>query len=253
MSAINISEKGKLHGLSYKVIGLSITGLSHTKKGTDNQDSFCYQKIGNSILIAVADGVGSCVNSKLGANFAIEAVKELHKCLEAGKLGLYVKKSIKKFIIKEWKGKVEGLLSEYSTTIKFAIIGDSNILLGGIGDGEIFASIDENFYSLLSSDDLFGNMTYSLTEDIEEEQFDVVRVSLPDDCKVVNVFLGTDGITIELQCGRGFDFLNYLGENVREREDNYENEIIEWVTSLQEKNGDDKTMMLLTMERRIVM
>jgi hypothetical protein len=36
---------------------------------------------------------------------------------------------------------------------------------------------------------------------------------------------------------------------VRDSEDNYENDIVEWTNTLQEKNGDDKTMLLFTAER----
>ncbi|MBS4024150.1 MAG: protein phosphatase 2C domain-containing protein [Clostridia bacterium] len=249
MSITTIFEKGKIGNFDYKVIGLSMTGLSHVKNEIENQDSFGFHKNSNGVLIAVADGVGSCVKSKAGSIYAIETIKTLYDIIENGEIRVYANTKIKKFIISKWKSKLEGPIRDYSTTLKFAIISISNILLGGIGDGEIFATIDNVDYSLQNNVEFFSNITYSLTDDIDEDKFEIIKVDLPTDFKVLNIFIGTDGITCELQSSKKIEFLNYLSKKVRNNEDNYEVDIINWTSSLQEKNGDDKTMILFTMER----
>jgi serine/threonine protein phosphatase PrpC len=246
---ITVIEKGKTGNFDYKIVGLSMTGVSHIKNGTENQDSFGFHRNTNGIVMAIADGVGSCVRAKNGSMYAVETLKTLHDRIDSGQIRSHSNTKIKNFVINEWKSKIDGALSDYSTTLKFAIISASYILFGGIGDGEFFFSIDNNVYLSKNEDDLFSNMTYSLTQDIDESKFEIVKIDLPVDAKVFNIFLATDGITCELQSGMEIEFLNYLATNVRQNSDNYENEIIEWTNTLQKKNGDDKTMLLFTAER----
>jgi len=249
MSDLDVFDLGKVGDFNYKVIGLSKIGLSHVKNGIENQDSFGFHKSLNSVMLAVADGVGSCPSSKHGSIYAIETIMALQDKIDRDQIKAYASNKIKDFIIREWKGKIKGVLRDYSTTVKFVIISASYILLGGIGDGEIFLSVDNSEYQIRSHSELFSNMTYSLTQYIDVSKFEIIKINIPMDAKAFNVFIGTDGITCELESGKEMDFLKYISKEVREDIDNYEDEIIKWINTLQEKNGDDKTMLVFTAER----
>ena len=58
--------------------GFSLIGKSHIAKGTCCQDNHKIKKLGNGWYIAaIADGVGSAVNSQIGSKIATETVVEM--------------------------------------------------------------------------------------------------------------------------------------------------------------------------------
>lgn len=248
MRETTIFEKGNFEGVDYKIIGINSTGKSHIKNGIENQDSFGFRIGTEGIMISVADGLGSCKNSKVGSEKAIETVKELHELIEKKKIKESSTSDMKDFAIAHWKSIIMGDLNDFSTTLKFAFLTKAYIIMGGIGDGEAFASIDGNEFSMSGHSDLFSNITYAMTKDIDEDKFEIVKLDLLPETKVINIFMATDGITFELKNGVQKDLMNHLEENVKKKGANYEKEISTWINDLHEKNGDDKTMLFLTSE-----
>jgi hypothetical protein len=59
---------------------------------------------------------------------------------------------------------------------------------------------------LKNEGDLFSNMTYSLTQDIDESKFEIVKIDLPTDAKIINIFIATDGIVCELKTSKKIEF-----------------------------------------------
>lgn len=249
MNNSTVFESGRVKDFEYKVIGATLAGISHAKKNIKNQDCLGFQKNHKGVLIAVADGVGSCLEAQKGSKYAIETIKKLHDKIESGQIRANARKKIKEFIIEDWKNKVSVSPSDYSTTLRFAIVFSNSLLLGGIGDSAIFVSINGEEQLLNRESSPFSNITFSLTQDMDESKFEIVKIDIPFNTKNVSIFIATDGITSELQEGKQIEFLNYLARKVREKGDNYQVEMMEWVNSLQEKNGDDKTMLLFTAER----
>jgi serine/threonine protein phosphatase PrpC len=132
MRNLAMFEKGEIGDFKYKIVGLSMTGVSHIKNGIENQDSFGFHMNSDGIAIGVADGVGSCMKAKSGSTHAIETINTLHDNIENGQIRAYANSKIKDFIISGWKSRLDGALIDYSTTLKFAIISSSYILIGGI-------------------------------------------------------------------------------------------------------------------------
>jgi serine/threonine protein phosphatase PrpC len=243
-------KSGKIGNLDYKMVGFSVPGKTHIKNGTGNQDSFGFFKSTNGVAIAVADGVGSCLNSKMGAKLAIETIEKLQHKIEIGQIAAYESEKIKAFIIREWKSRIDGSLSDYSSTLQFVTMFPDQILRGGIGDGGVFVTIDKNEYVFKGNGEMFSNWTYALTQDIDESKFEVSRIMVSSDAQKVDMCLATDGVTSELLDGKEINFLQYIASRVHDNAKHFEKEIFDWISSLQEKNGDDKTLLLFTAERR---
>ncbi len=249
MNLKTILENQKVGKYDIKVIGLSLLGLNHMKSCMQNQDSMAYSQEGDYISIAVADGVGSCINSHIGSKVAMDVVRDfLYEIVNS-----YIKPEneieIKNYIIKKWEEKIGTKQIQYSTTLRFAIICEKYVLVGSIGDGKTIIKIDDSESYLSIEDDLFINVTYSLTENTEKNKMQIVKIDVPDDTNTISIFISSDGITNEIAHGKEFKLLSHIIDKVKEAGNDYQHELSKWMKSLQKINGDDKTMLILVAER----
>ena len=60
----------------YGLVGASVRGKMHVRKGTTREDAFVVYRDGDWVVVAVSDGVGSSKYSALGASFAVNDVCE---------------------------------------------------------------------------------------------------------------------------------------------------------------------------------
>ena len=248
----SFSQEGRAENFYYKVSGLSMIGKSHLASGTENQDSFGVFTDSNSVAMAVADGVGSCSHSKFGSKAATETIKSLQNAITHGPINVDERINVASFVINEWQSRIRGDLSDYATTLKFGVFFPHFLLMGGIGDGAVFISIDRKEYSTFGADDLFLNWTDALTKDVDNNKFHVLKIDIPEQAKSIQVFLGTDGITNEIVYGKEIHFLKYVANKINENADEYNREIRDWLESLQWKNGDDKTVLIFTATRSTI-
>jgi len=58
----------------YSLVGASVRGKMHVRKGTPREDAFVVYSEGDWVVVAVSDGVGSSKYSSVGASFAINDV-----------------------------------------------------------------------------------------------------------------------------------------------------------------------------------
>lgn len=125
--------------------GFSETGKSHTKNGTKCQDSHSIKRLSNDwIVAAVADGVGSAVNSAIGSEIAVKTVISVcekfmpyDNSVESIKEMLYMSYNHAfKMIINEASRTGEPIES-YDTTLSAVIFDGHRIVYAHSGDGAI--------------------------------------------------------------------------------------------------------------------
>jgi len=228
----------KEYKLSYgqvKVILHSQIGSFHIKNSLPNQD--CYSVIGNHerVIIAVADGVSSCCNADNGSKAAVMAANQL---LSIEKLS---DETIKQTILEYWQANINYPATDCCSTLHFIIVCSDKIILGGIGDGMQYCLTD-NFFEKMYDDSGFANCTYALPM---KDHFIIRYIESPRSSLIALI---TDGISNEMDESLDIEFGHYLKESLKNIV-GLKEEVEKWVLELQEKNGDDKTIAIVSFER----
>ena len=145
--------------------GFSITGSSHIKKGIICQDAnkvWPESGSGDLIITAIADGVGSCKYSDIGAKIAVK--ESVTYCTKGIKAALEKKEIIKlmekafanaELAIEKQSIEDEQPLSEYETTLDLVIYFNKTIYFGHCGDGGIVGlSVNGDYVKLTTPQQL---------------------------------------------------------------------------------------------------
>ena len=244
-----IIAKQKLNEYKFTVVGLSLKGQLHAERGIRNQDTIAYFVENGYIALAVADGVGSCEKSDVGSLLATEVAKEVLDAIAYGRIHPSKEEKIKDLIIKSWERRVRSEFKQHSTTLRIVIVCEKYILAVHIGDGKTIINVGDITTYTSEEDDLFSNVTDSLTENTDPSKIKICRIDVPGNTKQMGVFISTDGVSNELACGDEDKFLNFLILNNKQWESERFRALSEWIISLQNKNGDDKSLMLFVAER----
>jgi len=233
-----------------QVIGFSLDGAQHQKEGINNQDGYSCTMANGLIALAVADGVGSCPRARTGSQLAVEVIAELASDPAVARLVQHPDEEIIVKVIKQWEAKIPGDHALYSTTLRFALLSERLIFLGHIGDGITLVRIDDKTICL-NSEELFANATYALTHATDTLHMHIQRIEIPPDALQLSLFLATDGFAAELAPDTLNGFLGYITARCEDCRAAFAQELTDWANSLQEKNGDDKTMIVLYAERSL--
>lgn len=220
-----------------KVTIASNIGPHHIKNNMPNQDYVGYAIEGQKIAFAVADGLGSCCFSNIGSKLAVKSVLDLIK----KDIADYSAADIENAICDTWKHSVGENRNDYSTTLRFVIFTETKIFIGGVGDGTtLFCG--EKFLSF-KSNDMFTNCTYALCDTIQN--FLVKSFSVSEN--EYRLLIMTDGIANEIREDAERDLIDYMTALLSS--DMCEQEITEWIESLNNNNGDDKTLLMAVIKR----
>jgi serine/threonine protein phosphatase PrpC len=215
------------------ILGFSVVG-DHNQ----NQDSYRY-KLGNNILLSIADGLGSAPSSKIGSDLATKIVIEDSPC-NGEKDEFHI-------IYKTWKnilGK-ENLL-DYDTTLKYICIKNQEVRFYNVGDGVTYIETDDDKYLFTINDD-FINETDSLCS-YSTNQSNYFKKLFFDN--KVCIVMYTDGIDYFFDTSKISGFTKEIINMFHSRKD-IKKSILEWIESWEDKNYyDDKTMIVLFLERR---
>lgn len=232
------------------IMQCSKKGPNHEVTAIDNQDSIGigYRK-GKGISIAVADGVSSCKNSKTGSEYAVQVIEELMDAIINDELNVEDTDEIKKFIVRKWKTKIELEWNNYASTVNFAIIVDDTVLLGKIGDGSIYAEINDEKVLMIDEDDFYTSETFALGEMVRKSTIVLQRTKL--ETKKLKIVMMTDGIAKEIESGSEIDLLEYISDLTQKEISEIRIELSAWLDVLDKKNGDDKSLAVITMEECI--
>ncbi|MGD0917813.1 MAG: PP2C family serine/threonine-protein phosphatase [Thermodesulfobacteriota bacterium] len=118
-----MDEKDK--GPCWQIIGKSVRGASHVRKGLPNQDAICWWpkgQRGKRVVLSVSDGHGSneCFRSRIGAHVAAKVAETISKSLllkELTSLDISTHKSwaeenLPKEIARQWRNVVADAISK---------------------------------------------------------------------------------------------------------------------------------------------
>ncbi len=237
--------------MKYEIIGKSIQGASHIRKGVECQDAFRKVELENgTIILAVADGHGSetCPFSSTGAksatNVFCDIMSEHHQKYSENLelLATYLNREgetrIAQAIDSEWKRRivkqhkrlkrtidvledgtqdVQSVYKQYGTTLLGLMVTDTFLFAFQLGDGDI-GYVDGNGYeAVVEGDKILGVETHSLSrESAWEKAISIVRRRSPVSPSMY--MLSSDGFANSYKDEASFratciDYFNMLNEH----------------------------------------
>lgn len=201
----------------------------------ENQDSFVIRTNCDSIIVVVADGLGSAKYAADGSKMAAEAAAEiLSQSNTSGKLA--------EDIFREWATKIAGSPNLFDTTCKFVKITAEEVLFGGVGDGWIAINTDDGFTDLKAASE-FTNRTDGLSSPDLHSVFKICSIKTK---RIRSLLIATDGFSEDFQKDKGSQLLESASNQI----DSNPNEFLASLENLMENwpldtNGDDKTVVFL--------
>lgn len=173
--------------------GYSLRGGAHIQSGTGRQDHVLFRRTKDCCVCVVADGLGSCKHSRIGARSICEAV--LYTALAFSRGGIEGREQ--EFIpalVRLWRCMIYPLgESECSTTCIFAVaFKRGKVLLGQVGDGILFYEYEEEASPLCEKEDDFLNLTHTVCSDLKHWTLRLIDVGN----KPFSLYMHTDGLDI---------------------------------------------------------
>ncbi|WP_300755197.1 protein phosphatase 2C domain-containing protein [uncultured Brachyspira sp.] len=217
----------------------SVIGSKHLELGSCNQDACFFKKDENTIVMTVADGVGSLENSHFGSREVGDSVfrafkmwvdKDTNNLLDLSSLIFYI-----------WNKKFDKP-EMYSTTCLFTVIYNNTLYIGQVGDGIIFYIYNDELKILYEKDDDFSNITTTLYS-AGVADFYIKRIKINYEDKIA-VFMATDGISSSLLKSKYADFLEYIMYKINDNI-NSRNDVIKDILNDDWKSSDDKTIAVI--------
>lgn len=253
---------------SWKYVYASVAGTSHTKSGTDCQDSctcsvfFCN---GLPIFIGVvADGAGSALNSKIGASIACDLfLNEIRTLCESGGSIEEITRSFIEDCIASFQNHIKAVAEadgktsrDYACTFLSCVIGKEYSVFAQIGDGAIVVSSEDEptdyRWVFWPQQGEYANQTFFITDDDAINKMEYIEIRRKID-EVALFSDGLQGITLNYEkklahtpfFSPSFAWLRPFAEghleNLSHSLELYFNSPI-----INEKTDDDKTLILAT-------
>jgi hypothetical protein len=248
----------------WRVVGASVQGESHRRKGQNCQDAHEYRDIGGSVLVAaVADGAGSASTSEIGSALAAraavaEAMRQLHDALPSSDddwrtLLNHAFHAARHDVVSQAM-MLEVPTVELATTLLVAVVTPGRLAVAQIGDGAVVARRDDDSYVSVTRPQAqeYINETTFLTSPtyLNAMQYDVQTVG------VTGLALFTDGLQmLALKMPQGvphvafFAPLMHLLATASERE-HAETQLRSFLLSprIAQRADDDLTLVLAVRE-----
>ena len=226
--------KAKIGNDSYLVVADSVKGQGKI----ENQDSYKVLFQDETLVIALADGLGSASFSKEGADKAVSIATQM--LLHEKKLG-----SVSALLFSEWKDGLSGELSLYDTTLKFLKLTPESLFAGGVGDG-IIALRNKGTIEHFSPEHTFSNQTDSLLSFDLKGKFLIYSFPAHD---IDFALLTTDGISEDLDLSQLEDFVKESSNSILQNAEGFEKEFHDLLNNWPIKtNQDDKTGIFVVKE-----
>ena len=180
---------------NFKFGGVSVQGQSHQATSTPCQDAnLCYHDEILSLL-AVADGLGSCLYSDIAAEIAVNAAKEYcqkSRFISIKKLFHYCRGKILRY------AKAHKLDPEQMhTTLLVLVAIDDRLLAGQIGDGAVVFNYGEQFTRIFQQQLVQKRGPVNVTSTLLQKDYhlDVLYLEEVLTDQLQSIFLMTDGVT----------------------------------------------------------
>lgn len=183
------------------IVAVSIPGDQGTETRSRNQDAVRWRSSRSVAVVAVADGLGSCPRSDVGARMATLAGVEVLTRSFRSNLTATSPNELGAQIRSKWIERLghAGPLSDFDTTLLLAGYGHGRLVLCGVGDGLVLVS-----RACLPSDNYmppkhtFGNQTASLKCDTGQPLW-TRELEIPSSSLPLGVLLATDGVADDLE------------------------------------------------------
>ena len=249
----------------WKIAYASVIGTSHLEKEIGCQDCFDHRivntSIGETLIVAMADGAGSSPFSRIGAEKACSLfIGEIETLLLDGEEIENLNKDFGKLFLNAFQSKIADLAEEqeknvrdYASTFIGAVVWDNGAVFYQVGDGGvIYSSTGESesyCFGILPSKKIYANATDFITDETAEERLLYEFVNEP----ITDLIIFTDGIeriAVNIQAGLPHEpFLIPMLEPLHKEILNYEqlNKKLEAFLNsprINEKTDDDKTLFL---------
>jgi hypothetical protein len=187
---------------NWLIIGASVQGTSHQKRGTPCQDAHAYRILNGGIAaVAVADGAGSATHSEQGALCVAEGlIAVMAQALldappddDVGWADLVANGFYQARQSLVALAETSGIpLRAFATTLTCALASSDRLVVGQLGDGVVVARDEEGelFAATQPQRGEYANETYFLTMDGALEQVEIQVYTQPVDAVAVM----TDGL-----------------------------------------------------------
>lgn len=218
----------------YTIVSCSVMGEGKI----ENQDSMKVYHDENQIVIVVADGLGSSIYSKEGA----QKITLLSSTILAERSDL---SEVASELQTKWKDGLEGNLNLYDATVKFIKITERDVFYGGVGDGWIAFNTNDGFVDMTSSNS-FSNQTDTILSFDLKGKFRIERI---DTEKLKTALISTDGFSEDMDKDNGGAFLSAVSEQILANSEAFKKEIEDTLSHWPvETNRDDKTVVFIERE-----
>lgn len=229
-----------------KVITYSKIGQNHIDTGLENQDTILAEALSDDCgFLALADGVSSAPNAKEGSQAAVEVIQEVCRGFYNGNV-LENLDDLKVGIVRNWKSKFSASWNDYATTLNFLIYKEDFLLVGQIGDGLIVVDIGDDTKIFTEDSDFYSTETEALGEAVRKSAFHIEKYKISDGFKA---YMTSDGIGKEIAEESRTNLCNYLMNMLENSASAIEEELNPWIEGLSKKNGDDKSIGFIRMEK----
>ena len=226
-----IKESLFINHIEYIIVGCSVKGNDKFQ----NQDFWHVLQGGNSIVVSLADGLGSSVFSKEGAELAVKIMSQTIE--NSADLDIVADE-----FLSQWKNEIKSNYNLYDTTIRFIKVTEHYIYYGGIGDGWTGIKYD-NRYVHERFDHVFSNQTDSILTLGFKEKF---KINYLFTNNIQVVLLATDGFSEDIDEGLQNDLLDKFAEWVKQDVDSFIENLGDYLSNWPiSSNTDDKTVILI--------
>ena len=213
-------------------------GIKHMALEEPNQDSNAFLIMGSDMVMAVADGVGSCKKAEIASQNACSLCTEMF-CDLVSRKDRASCEEIASMIINRWNAFLEGKNGiEYCTTLKAVFVVDGILSAVSIGDGLLMVALDGEAISSPVDGNDFLNQTDCLSPGISEESVWICQRSV--DRKDYTVFMSTDGVSNYISAGREKDLINEISRIAGE--ETLKDELISFFNEIRLVSADDMTL-----------
>jgi hypothetical protein len=251
--------------MTWKAIGQSVIGTSHTTTGINCQDAVNHSVITSTdgteiLLVTISDGAGSALYAAEAAqmvtSMATEYIKELlQKNNIISATHIYALAEHLYDQLAQAASSNEVTIDEYSCTMLGAIIGQQNAVFYQIGDGAIIRTDDSGTYNTIwwPHNGEYLNTTAFVTDHLSMPSLQVVVLQE----KINEIALLTDGLqmltlsmdtmTVHQPFFKGF-FHHLRMADTAEKTELLDTMLAKYLdsTAINARTDDDKTLFLAT-------
>lgn len=230
----------------FTVVTVTCTGSSHIKNNKENQDAVGYYFCGEDFIIAVADGVGSCIYATEGSKYAVDAAIDVYK--DIYDQDSVNEKEISQKLIDNWRIRIgEGIINEYCSTLKIAMKLKDKIFLFSIGDGLAIVATKNKFLISPKDEGNFANVTECLNNKVTAKNIWFGNIDITNEVKYV-VLLCSDGISSGLKNDSEIALANEISNNIDSSK--LKNELEIFIADISDYIADDKTIGVIKYEKQ---